>query len=87
MRSSAPEALMSDFNARVNGDPIDYQTDYKGEFSRYNDVHKDRMLDGLDKLRTNYSQYGGKDPNFQNQVRDLENYLYFNRPPPLNPLS
>ncbi len=57
---------MQDFNSRVNGDHREYETDFKGEFSRYNDVYRDRMLDGLDKLKTTYDRYGGKDPNFVN---------------------
>ena len=68
MRASAPEALMQDFNRRVHGDQQEYETDFKGEFSRYNDVYRDKMWDGLDKLRVPYDKYGGKDPNFVNQV-------------------
>ncbi len=45
------------------------------------------MLDNLDNLKTSYGKYGGKDATFVNQVRDLENYMHFNRAPPLNPLS
>ena len=57
---------MQDFNRRVNGDNREYESDFKGEFSRYNDVYKDRMLDGLDNLKTSYDKYGGKDANFVN---------------------
>ena len=38
--------------------------DYKGEFSRYNDVTRDRMMDSLDDLKRNYGQYGGKGADF-----------------------
>lgn len=87
LRREAPHALMQDYNRRVHGDPRDYQIDYQGEYSRYNDAYRDRMLDSLDTLKNTYSNYGGKNASFVNQVRDLENYMYFNRPPPLNPLS
>lgn len=78
---------MQDFNSRVHGQPRDYQADYQGEYSRYNDSVRDRMLDGFDNLKQSYAKYGGKDASFVNQVRDMENYMHFNRPPPLNPLS
>jgi hypothetical protein len=45
------------------------------------------MFDSLDNIKNTYGKYGGRDPDFVGQVRDMENYLHFNRPPPLNPLS
>jgi len=57
---------MQDFNSRVHGEPKDYQVDYKGEYSRYNDAVRDRMLDGFDTLKQAYGKYGGKDASFVN---------------------
>jgi len=37
------------------------------------------MLDSLDELKHKYESYGGKHADFVSQVRDMENYLYFNR--------
>ena len=87
LRREGPAALMQDYNRRVHGDPLERQTDFQGEYSRYNDAYRERMFDSLDALKNTYAGYGGKNASFVNQVRDMENYLYFNRPPPLNPLS
>jgi hypothetical protein len=53
--------------------------EYKGEFTQYNDAYRDRMMDNLDRIKYN--------ADFVNQVRDMENYMHFNRPPALNPLG
>ncbi len=44
------------------------------------------MYDNIDTLKQTYGDYGGKDKEFVSQVRDMENYLYYNRPPPLEPM-
>lgn len=85
-RLNAPYALQQDVNKRVYGEQQQYQTDFKGQMSYNGDAFRDRMLDQMDTLRQNYGMYGGRNPDFVNQVRDMENYLHFNRPPPLNSL-
>jgi hypothetical protein len=45
------------------------------------------MLDSLDQMKLKADRYDLKDPNFVDQVRDLENHMHFNRAPPLSTMA
>jgi len=45
------------------------------------------MLDSLDQLKVKHERYGTNDADFLTQVKDLENYMHFNKAPPMSTMA